>query len=421
MSCFRKDSGQAQRRHKERTVSRMKQQQKKNKTTPVPTGGEPQDQQPLPGIEPIASQQEQLAILSRIPSPGPIDQETLLILNYQPDRAVREAVLAPPEGWHVQEDFLAYTASNQLQIHLGDQSHPLPVEEALSTIREFSASTVLTARIALALWHQRRYEQHLAKNGAAAVKLDEILAMRGFKKRSIPVSSGTEEIRYTVGYRPEDKQAILLDLALLQQCYVSGECSIHVRGKWQQFTIEGPYLRYSTVHRKTRRGRELAGLFVSAGDWINAYEDQGVYFLAAVEQRIFQLNPHDEQHELRIALYLTERWREQARRANYAEPISMQELLENSVISIDKKHAYRFIPRIEDALHQLYLKGILGAEPLCLTPPDRTLPRWTNAWLTSQWILLPPQEIAQQYQSMLSAQPPRFLPPPHSEQIDEGS
>src|SRR5579883_3024177 len=38
MSCFRKDSGQAQRRHKERTVSRMKQQQKKNKTTPVPTG-----------------------------------------------------------------------------------------------------------------------------------------------------------------------------------------------------------------------------------------------------------------------------------------------------------------------------------------------------------------------------------------------
>src|SRR5579884_933542 len=146
-----------------------------------------------------------------------------------------------PEGWHVQEDFLAYTASNQLQIHLGDQSHPLPVEEALSTIREFSASTVLTARIALALWHQRRYEQHLAKNGAAAVKLDEILAMRGFKKRSIPVSSGTEEIRYTVGYRPEDKQAILLDLALLQQCYVSGERSIHVRGKWQQFTIEGPY------------------------------------------------------------------------------------------------------------------------------------------------------------------------------------
>ena len=58
----------------------------------------------------------------------------------------------------------------------------------------------------------------------------------------------------------------------------------------------------------------MTGLFVTAGDWINVYEEQGSYFLAAVEQKVFQLNPHDEQHELRIALYLTERWREQARK-----------------------------------------------------------------------------------------------------------
>ena len=73
----------------------------------------------------------------------------------------------------------------------------------------------------------------------------------------------------------------------------------------------------------------------------------------------------------------------------------MQSLLEESVISIDRKHAYRFIPRIEDAMHQLFVKGILGAEPVCLTPPNREVPRWTAAWLASQWVLLPPTEITQ--------------------------
>lgn len=368
-------------------------------------------QHALPGIESNLSQREQLAIISRIPVHEL--HEELFVTNYQPDRAIREAVLAPPEVWKPEADSLAYSASNQLLVYLGDQRNPLPVEEALSTIREFSASTVLTARIALALWQKRRYEQHLAKNGAAAMRLDEILAMRGLKKRSIPAypDSGSD-VRYTIGYRLEDKQAILLDLSLLQRCYVRGECTVMVQGKWQQFSVDDAYLRYSVVYRKTLRGREISGLFVSAGDWINVYEDQGAFFLAAVEQKVFQLNPHDEQHELRIALYLTERWREQARKGMYDEPITMQDLLDESVISIDKKHAYRFIPRIEDALHQLFVKGILGAEPMCLNPPNKETPRWTGAWLASQWVLLPPGEIMRRYQHTGAAPRPSLLEAP---------
>ncbi len=176
-------------------------------------------QHTLPGIEGNISQGEQLAIISRIPAHEV--HEELLVTNYQPDRAIREAVLAPQENWKAESDCLAYTASNQLLVYLGDQRNPLPVEEALSTIREFSASTVLTARIALALWQKRRYEQHLAKNGAAAMRLDEILAMRGFKKRSIPAYPDSDsDVRYTIGYRLEDKRAILLDLHLLQRCFV---------------------------------------------------------------------------------------------------------------------------------------------------------------------------------------------------------
>jgi len=373
-------------------------------------------QQALPGIESNLSQREQLAMISRIPAHELHDE--LVVTNYQPDRAIREAVLAQPGDWRLEADGIAYVASNQLLVYLGDQRNPLPVEEALSTIREFSASTVLTARIALAFWHKRRYEQHLAKNGAAAMRVDEILAMRGFKKRSMPAYPGSDsDTRYTIGYRLEDKQAILLDLHLLQRCYVRGECTVMVAGKWQQFSVDDAYLRYSVVYRKTGRGREMTGLFVTAGDWINVYEEQGAYFLAAVEQKVFQLNPHDEQHELRIALYLTERWREQARKGNYDEPISMQGLLDESVIPIDRKHAYRFIPRIEDAMHQLFVKGILGAEPVCLTPPNREVPRWTAAWLASLWVLLPPTEITRRYRTLHSTIVTPLLADPEAKDI----
>lgn len=367
-----------------------------------------------------SGQAEQLEILSRLPELSQWEEvQDIFVPNYQPDRAIREAVLAPQDDWQCLDETLIYPASNQLLVYLGTKQNPLPVPEALKTIGQFSVSTVLTARIALSIWHQRRYEQRLAKNGAAAIRLDEILFLRGFKKRSIPVSPDLDSDKtYTIGYRLEDKQATLADLAILQQCIVRGECTINVRGKWHSFSVDDEYLRHTIVYRKTKRGREIAGLFVSAGDWINVYESQNAVFLAAVEREIFRLNPHDEQHELRLALYLVERWREQARYQNYAEPISMQELLDASVIPIDKKHAYRFIPRIEDALEQLYGKGILGERARCLNPPDRSRPRWTRDWLASKWIILPPARILDSY-TEASLSPLLTLPEP--ERITQGS
>ncbi len=47
-------------------------------------------QHPLPGIEGSLSRREQLAIISRIPAHE--SHEEQLVPNYQPDRAIREAV-----------------------------------------------------------------------------------------------------------------------------------------------------------------------------------------------------------------------------------------------------------------------------------------------------------------------------------------
>jgi hypothetical protein len=130
-----------------------------------------------------------------------------------------------------------------------------------------------------------------------------VLALRGVKKQSVVAYPGTD-VRYSNGYRTEDKQAILNDLGLLELCYVRGKCTVCINGRWQTFFVDSEYLHSSVVYRQTIWGEEVAGLFVNVGDWINAYEASGNSYLAEVERSIFRLNPQNEQHELRLALYL---------------------------------------------------------------------------------------------------------------------
>src|SRR5215471_17299075 len=72
----------------------------------------------LPGIESNLTQREQLAMISRIPAHELHDE--LLVTNYQPDRAIREAVLAQQEDWKLEADGLSYAASHQLLVYLGE-------------------------------------------------------------------------------------------------------------------------------------------------------------------------------------------------------------------------------------------------------------------------------------------------------------
>src|SRR5258708_21463016 len=94
------------------------------KKIPKQDGGTRQQQ--LPGIEATQSQREQLAIISRLPA-HPLDDEFLLLPNYQPDRALREPVLAPAEDWKAEAKGLtSFLLSTQLLVNLDDQHNPLP-------------------------------------------------------------------------------------------------------------------------------------------------------------------------------------------------------------------------------------------------------------------------------------------------------
>src|SRR5712692_9428441 len=93
--------------------------------------------------------------------------ESLIVTSYQEDRAIREATLARETQWMEEpgSKALHYTASNKLQVFLGNPDDPLEIPEALSRIRQLGESTALTARIILGLWSIRRHDLQLSKNG----------------------------------------------------------------------------------------------------------------------------------------------------------------------------------------------------------------------------------------------------------------
>lgn len=344
------------------------------------------------GEDPLLEQK--LAILANIPSPTLTERFTAT--DSQIDRSMREATFAREDLWDTEEATRIFSSSNNLQIYLGTLQSPLEVSEAQAKIRQLGGSTVLTARVVMGLWNLRRHDSRLSMNGSAAIHIDEIFAWRGLKKHQRAAHPGAN-LQRTDGYRTEQKQQLLRDLALLASCCVRGHCTVTVKGRRKTFYINGPYLRYSTVTTPNLWGEEeIVGFFLSPGDWITTYEAHDQDFLVEIDRRVFLLNPQNEQHELRMALYLVERWRQQAKQGKYDQPISMIELLTASMIAIDKVNATRFATRIEDALEHLWTCGILGAKPEPITPIDKNKTRWGDDWLNSQWRLLPPLETRNQ-------------------------
>jgi hypothetical protein len=369
-------------------------------------------------------QEEQLKALSRPATKRQLEMASHLpptetwnsilhlpVPNYQPDRAVKAAIIAK-QGWGKwKKDGNVYWAyrypmspAHTLHVFLGGPRPPSP-EEGKAIVEQLDLRTVLTGRICLSIYLTRRRDEHLTQTGSALISLDEILTIRGVKK-SRTARHGA--ISYTNGFRWEDKQAILEDLVLLQQCFIEGTSVINVKGEWKELGVDSDqYVRFSLLTEKNQRTgvNEKVGVFFTPGNWLNLYETQNVIYIAEVEREVFKLNTKHETHEILIGLALTERWRDLAKKKDYDRPISMQDLLEASVITFDKKNPKRFIERIEDALNELYKRGILGAPPKYLAPIDRTKSRWTGDWLACQLQLVPPGSIVEHYHTALTTFP----------------
>lgn len=313
---------------------------------------------------------------------------SLRIPNYQEDRAIREAIFARNEQWQHMPNtqVVYYVASNQMQVYFGHPGQLQPYSQASVLLAEQSERTIMTARIVLGLWSSRRNDPRYSQNGSAVIRADEVLAWRGVQKHQRTAYAGSTK-RFSDGYQEKHKQQVAQDLAILQQYYLRGQHTVVTQGKMLRLPVDSPYLHIAAVEGTTSNG-----YLVSPGNWIDDYQTYQHTFLAEVSRKIFQLNPQNDQLALRMGLYLSEQWRQQARSGQYKEPLVMADLLAASMISVDKANlTSRFAPRVEAALQKLYAQGILGAAPVCLSCVDRTKAQWGKDWLAAYWSIVPAQ------------------------------
>lgn len=324
---------------------------------------------------------------------------TIDTTNFAEDRAVRMASLADKSAWTTENDVPKYKASDNLAVYFrGTRDNPLSLEEAQAQLLRIKPRTLVTIRIAMSLWNLRRNDAKLGRSGQALVTHNEILHWRGVPKQHRYAHPGTGSGQIvTDGWRTEDREGVREDFELASRYYLRGTVNVTYRGKTHPVNVDDYYVNVGFISIPTLWGDEPAGVWFGPGAWINNHAEADNYFLAEVDRRVFELNPHHEQHELKIALYLTERWREQASKGRYADPITTAELLQQSVIDVDRPNlTSRFAPRIEQALANLHQRGIIGSYE-CLTPTDKNKRNWGKDWLAARWRILPPGAIAQSY------------------------
>jgi hypothetical protein len=336
-------------------------------------------------------------------------------IDHPPGRAVRQASFAPKGSWKEdrmkgQAQRLCYLADNGIEVSLGTLENPLDLVQAREEIKKLGELTVLIDRLLFWFWNIRRHPRpgdgkvFIGKNGSVPVSIHEILQMLGYQKHRKREYAGGDQ-RYTDGYRPEDKALLKWNIMMLSAFQVQGtlvgeESSIPL-------DIHGAYLRFSLAFWEGVH----VGYLISPGDWINTINLLDIPTLVKIDEQIFKFNRQREQHEIRLCLYLAERFRDQAKEGTLGQPLrvpvenqpgryrypTMEELLDGSLIKIDRNNlTQRFAPRIEDALQALEQKNIIGrAEPV--TPVDKEQAHWGKAWLGAPMLIQAPDTLISEY------------------------
>lgn len=333
-----------------------------------------------------------------LPSAPPLDW--FWTPSFPEDRLIREALLAPSQ-WKRGASVREYTPrTGDLAVYFLDRDHPMPLEDVLAQLLRVREGMVLTIRIVLSLWYLRKQTQpeFCRKDGTAGMTYDEILLWHGRAKHGRAAYPGAA-MQYTDGFTRKDREAVRKNLELARLLCVRGSHRVIRAGCEETINVDDPYLLVSFVSRQVSAGpEELLGVFAGPGPWITSYMGADKAYLAVIGRQVLKLHPQNDQHEIKIALFLMERWMLQSADQNYAEPISMQQLLQGSVIHIENRNlTNRFAPRIEEALKNLHRRGIIGSYK-CLKPVDKEQTGyWGKRWLASMWRILPPKEVARSY------------------------
>lgn len=345
-------------------------------------------------------------------------------IDTPPGRAVRQASFAHKASWRSgavrgsQAQRLYYMADNGIEVSLGTPENPLDLAQARKEIQKLGELTVLIDRLLFWYWNTRRRPRledgktFIGKNGSVPVTIAEIMTMLGYQKHMKREYGGGEQ-RYTDGFRTEDKDRINWNIVMLSAFQV--QSTYTGDGTMAAIDVHGAYLRYSVA---TKKGVHV-GYFVSPGDWINTINLPDIPSLMRIDEQIFKFDKQREQHEIRLSLYLAERFRDQAEEGTLGLPLyvpvenqlgktrllTMEDLLNGTLIKIDRNNlTRRFVPRIEDALQVLQRLNIIGRVEWT-TPVNRQKSQWGKDWLTTPLLIEAPACLIEDYELLQASLP----------------
>lgn len=318
----------------------------------------------------------------------------MVVTTYGADPAFRESCLARLEDWHqpkpeLPNDPFYYTSSGTLKVYLTQPGRPLDLPQAIEQIKRLGIRTVQIARLALAFWNSERYAGRLTETGSVAISVDDVLHW-------LNLDGSVKKYRLQL-YR---------DFFYLQNCHLIGQYTYRdAQGRPHQISIDGPYMRVSTVRETTLWGEEIIGFVVAPGDWITTHARTASGYFGLLDHRMFGLNPQNDQYALYTGWYLIE-WLSQAfQGANPSLTLTIEQLLRGSMIEFDQTtFPLRFTERVEAGLQTLFDLDLL-AEPPGIARRGPAHKHWREEWLAQEWFFQPRLD---------KVQGPLLLPPDSS-------
>ncbi|MFP7296474.1 helix-turn-helix domain-containing protein [Neobacillus niacini] len=332
-----------------------------------------------------------------------IEEENILVMNNAPYQSVRESIYkksfqsydftpwptAPAikgniDGMVQIKPYLAQNLSSENDI----------VQEAWDQAKNLSDLDVdlLDALCCIFLSKAQHYQD------IVEIQVEDLLLIRGIKPKL-----GGDGRRG--GFEPKQREVLLQSLTRLQSLWIDlDKAVIYEKGKQVQLQLQGRALIFNDQNMKEYCISEQPlgkRIMFTVGEVFRKYLHGSGRQVALLPVKALQYNPYRQTWEKRITRYLSWRWRIQARKGAYSQPIKVSTLMSAIGEQVNVRTPSRTRDRLEKALDMLFEDGVIEAWNYEKWDESIVLNKgWARIWTNLSIQITPPEFIKEKYSSI---------------------
>lgn len=230
------------------------------------------------------------------------------------------------------------------------------------------------------------------------IQVDDLLLIRGIKPKL-----GGDGRRG--GFEPKQRELLLQSLTRLQSLWIDlDKAVIYEKGKQVQLKLQSRALIFNDQNLKEYCISEQPlgkKLMFTVGEVFCKYLHGSGRQVAFLPVKALQYNPYRQTWEKRITRYLSWRWRIQARKGAYLQPIKVSTLISAIGEQVNERIPSRTRDRLEKALDMLFEDGVIAAWNYEKWDESIVLNKgWARIWTNLSILIVPPEFIKEKYSSI---------------------